>query len=206
MSRPHVANAPTRDWPVGRYSIIRRKGMSLRDQRVRRSTHGAASRCLSAPPSTSRCLSSVSTGICSVEVDSGQTRREPDDRRKVADPHGALIRNEGAVGSNPITSTSRTASDDAVLCRPDGDLSFRCVRSTQEGRTGRVIGPIRMPHPASIHSNRIHVTPGTVASGLPLHERMVRRRAAAIELLRADDVGALFGVEGACGAAATCAA
>ena len=77
-------------------------------QRVHRSTHGAASTCLSAPPSTSRCLSSASTGFGGEEADSGQTKREPGNRSRVAPQRGALIRNEGAVGSNPITSTVRS--------------------------------------------------------------------------------------------------
>ena len=84
-------------------------------QRVHRSTHGAASRCLSVPASTSWCLSSGSSEFCGAEADSGQIRREPAYRRKLADRDGALIRNEGAVGSNPITSTVRSPGNAGIL-------------------------------------------------------------------------------------------
>jgi hypothetical protein len=73
---------------------------------VHRSTHAAASACLPTPVPASRCL-----GVAPAEID----RLTRDSRpygpesafhglRSADDEH--LLRNEGAVGSNPITSTT----------------------------------------------------------------------------------------------------
>ena len=83
-------------------------------QRVHRSTHGPASRCLSARPSTSRCVPSGSIAFCAAVADPGQINPESDDRRQAPFGHGALIRNEGAVGSNPITSTVRSPGNAGI--------------------------------------------------------------------------------------------
>ena len=75
-------------------------------RKVRRSTHGATSACVPTPPSASRRLEGMWSGIDELGPDSRSYR--PDSafytQRPAADE--ALLRNEGAVGSNPITSTT----------------------------------------------------------------------------------------------------
>ena len=96
----------------------------LRAQRVRRSTHGDTSACLSAPPSTSRCLPSDSSGSCGEEIDSGQISPESEDRQQVPFGHGALIRNEGPSvqirspppSERPETPEFATFSASVVSC------------------------------------------------------------------------------------------
>jgi hypothetical protein len=73
---------------------------------VRRSTHGVASACLPTPPSASLCLSVGSPEIEVFRPDSRSHGPESAfcDLASAAAEH--LLRNEGAVGSNPITSTT----------------------------------------------------------------------------------------------------
>ncbi len=88
----------------------RQSERSMGSREVRRSTHGTASACLLTPASASpysfarTCLNPVAEG------DSSQnppvvTRSAPS-----AIGQERLLRNEEVVGSNPITSTPRTAS------------------------------------------------------------------------------------------------
>ena len=101
-------------------------------QRVHRSTHGAASKCLSAPPSTSRCLSSGSTDSAAQRPIRARSGANRPIGAMWPPGHGALIRNEGAVGSNPITSTPNPGGNAGILpfwgkLRILLGTSFRCV-------------------------------------------------------------------------------
>jgi len=76
---------------------------------VRRSTHGAASVCLPTPLYASRRLCGQSVGIGQLHPDSRSYGPESACYGLSSVAHEALLRNEGAVGSNPIASCVRPA-------------------------------------------------------------------------------------------------
>ena len=73
---------------------------------VHGSAHAATSACLPTTPSASRCPAGGSVGINRLHPCSRSYGLESAVYGLLADPHGALLRNEGAGGSNPITSTT----------------------------------------------------------------------------------------------------
>ena len=75
---------------------------------VHRSTHAATSACLPTPVPASRCLGAVAAEIDRPTPDSRPYGPESAFHGQRPADHEHLLRNEGAVGSNPITST-RTA-------------------------------------------------------------------------------------------------
>ncbi len=103
-----------------RYGRGRPRGSPVaRRRKVHRSTHVAASACLLTPPHASRRLCRIQSRVKRLRPVSPVHGHESAFCSQVPAHHGALFRNEGAVGSDPITSTTRTARKRrfrAVLC------------------------------------------------------------------------------------------
>jgi hypothetical protein len=78
----------------------------VQPREVRRSTHAANSSCLQMPLSATRCLGGVPAEIDRLHPDSRSHGPESAFYGRRPAGYEALLRNEGAVGSNPITSTT----------------------------------------------------------------------------------------------------
>ena len=102
-------------------------------RQVRRSTHGAASACLPTPPPASPCLSSGWPEIEVLDPDSRSYGPESTVDSLLAESLGALLRNEGAVGSNPITSTTGN------MTRTARQRCCRAVLRSGEGFLGGLV-------------------------------------------------------------------
>jgi len=93
-----------------RYGFRRPRGESAaRRREVHRSTHAPASACLPTPPSASRCAAGGSVRIGPLHPNSRSYEPGSASSGRTAAPHGHWLRNEEAVGSDPITSITRTA-------------------------------------------------------------------------------------------------
>ena len=79
-------------------------------RKVHKSTHAAASTCLSTPPHASRRLDGGQVEMHGLRPHSRSYAPESTFCSQAPAVHEALLRNGGAVGSDPITSTTRTAS------------------------------------------------------------------------------------------------
>jgi hypothetical protein len=78
-----------------------------RRRKVHKGTHEPASVCLPTPLPASRCLRGFLPEIDALHPHSRSYRAESAFSAQRPAPHGHLLRNEGAVGSNPITSTTK---------------------------------------------------------------------------------------------------
>ena len=77
-------------------------------RKVRRSTHAPTSARLPVPPHASRCLLGAPPEIDGLLADSRSYAPESAFCSQSPVAHEALLRNEGAVGSDPITFTTQT--------------------------------------------------------------------------------------------------
>jgi len=89
----------------------------VRPREVHRSTHAATSACPPTPPSASRCPMGGSVPIDPLYPNSRSYGPESALYGQSSALHEHLLRNEGAVGSNPITSTTNPGPQTRLRAR-----------------------------------------------------------------------------------------
>lgn len=118
-----------RDSSWGRCSGVRRRRRALRSwategeavarrREVHRSTYAAAPTCLSAPPCASRDPFGGQIELCRLRPDYRSFGTESTLFGQAPADHGHGLRNEGADGSNPFTSTTSPATTALRSSRP----------------------------------------------------------------------------------------